>query len=172
MAKKTSTAHSDCFLEINGIEGESTDDAHPNTIEIQTYQFGSVTTRGGGIGDGLEPIPSVHDMLITAYSSSASPLLFKASLQGRLFSNDDFNNPPIKLFCRIAGGDQEDYLIIGLDDVLISSFDHGNAHDPDDAPLDRFSLSFGRLTVGYAPQNADGTLGTPNKIQHDLRSSP
>jgi type VI secretion system secreted protein Hcp len=172
MAKqKTAAAHSDCFLEIDGIPGESTDADHQGAIEIQAYQFGAATRSNVGTsagGDGQEVFASVKDLLITAYSSSASPLLFQAALQGKLFADHQKGDPPVKITCRKAGDKQQEYLTIELQDVLISNFQHGNSHDPNDAPLDHFSLNFGVIQFTVHPQKEDGSLGAPVKVAYDL----
>ena len=68
------TAASDYLLEIDGIKGESTDDRHRGTIEIQSFSWGmsnsGTTTVGGGFGFGKV---NIQDFNFTTKLSKASP---------------------------------------------------------------------------------------------------
>ena len=61
---------------------------------------------------------------------------------------------------RKAGGSQQEYLKIKLNDVLISSYALGADEDAP-TPQDAFSLNFVKLSYDYAPQKSDGSLDAP-----------
>ncbi|MBM3940680.1 MAG: hypothetical protein FJ318_07305 [SAR202 cluster bacterium] len=156
----------DYFLEIEGLKGESADSRHPGTIQIESWSWGvsnsGSASVGGGGGAGKA---SFQDFHFTAPTSSASPLLFLASASGK----------PIKkavLYARKGGGGKggdSDYLIITLNDVLVSSYQSsGNAGEP---PSDQFSLNFAKIEFSYRPQNKDGSLGAPIKTGWDLKTN-
>jgi len=50
----TATAAVDMFLKIDGVEGESKDQKHPGTIEIESFSWGMSNpgTHGSGGGGG------------------------------------------------------------------------------------------------------------------------
>lgn len=57
----------DMFLKIDGIEGESVDDKHPNEIELLSLRWGMnqgatmhVGTGGGGAGSSLRSVLHEH----------------------------------------------------------------------------------------------------------------
>ena len=74
----------DAFLKIDGIDGESTDDAPEGEIEVFSFSWGvtQTGTTGGGGGSGAGKASS-KDIPFTQRTSKASPLLFKACATGR-----------------------------------------------------------------------------------------
>lgn len=149
----TSTqASADYFLKIDGIEGESTDDKHKNQIEILSYSWGATQTGthagGGGGGAGKA---TFQDISFTTTTSKASPKLMEALAKGQHIKE-------ATLAVRKAGS-KEDYLIIKLEDIIVTSYQQDGANNA--VPTDSFSLNYAKIEFKYSPQNRDGSLGTP-----------
>ena len=68
---------------------------------------------------------------------------------------------------RKAGGSQQEYLIIKLNDVLVSAYSLGS-DEGESEPHDAFSLNFVKLSYDYKPQKADGSLDAPVHAGWDL----
>jgi type VI secretion system secreted protein Hcp len=109
----------DAFLKLEGVDGESTDDKHKGEIEVRSFQLASIqdaaanasrSSAGGGKGK-----VSIHDISFTKPIDKSSPALMKAATSGKHF-------PTAVLTCRKAGGSQQEYLVIKLTDVLVSSY--------------------------------------------------
>ena len=134
----------DAFLKIEGIDGESTDKAHPGEIEISSFSWGVANTGGASSGGGGGAGKAVaQDFHFSSAVSKASPNLMLACATGRHFNK-------ATLSCRKAGGGQFEFLKIRLDDCLISSYQTGGrAGDGDVVPSDQFSLAFAKIDFLY-----------------------
>jgi type VI secretion system secreted protein Hcp len=75
-----------------------------------------------------------------------------------------------KLTVRKAGKEQQEYYVVKLEDVLISSYQSGG-HAGGSMPTDQFSLNFSKIEFEYKPQKADGTLEAGIKSGYDVKSS-
>ena len=142
----------DSFLKIEGIDGESTDKAHPNEIVLESFSWGESnsggSSSGGGGGAGKA---SLQDFHFTMATSKATPNLMLACATGA-------HLPQATLTCRKAGFD---FLKVRLRDCLVSSFQLG-AHPTDtvysalggneDTPTDEATISFDRIDILYTVQ--------------------
>jgi len=153
------TAASDYLLEIDGIKGESTDDRHRGTIEIQSFSWGmsnlGTTTAGGGGSPGKV---NIQDFNFTTKLSKASPQLIMACATGQHIKS-------AKLFVRKQGSDTLDYYVITLSDCLVSSFQQGGttsgaAGGLDAAPTEQISLNYNSIAVQHTADDGAVTGGT------------
>ena len=136
----------DYFLKIDGIAGESTDDKHKGEIEISSFSWGvsnNIGSQSSGAGAGKV---SVQDFHFTLHTNLASPNLMLACATGK-------HIPKAVLTLRKAGGNHEEYLVINLQDCLISSFspDGTAVGNPkvDDRPVESISLNFNKIEWIY-----------------------
>jgi type VI secretion system secreted protein Hcp len=179
----------DCFLKIDGIEGESHDAKHKGDIDIHSWSFsehqkGSNAAGGGG---GVGKV-GMDDFQFTMHTNKASPRLFLACANGDHIKK-------ATLVCRKAGKQQQEYLTITFSDVLVSRFQmsvndsnfepylpvpylqtNGSSHSKSEAtpqiqPVDRVSLAFAKIEVEYKEQKADGTLGGPVMAGYNLKTN-
>ena len=166
-------AQSDYFLKLDGIDGESADRIHKETIEISSWSWGesNAVGRGRGGGGGGAGKVQMQDFHFKMDVSKASPKLFLACATGQHIKL-------ATLFVRKAGGDQpQDYLKIELTDILVSSYDVGGGQpSPGDAttpggdgsPSESLSLNFTKIVWTYMPQSADGSAAAPIVAGWDL----
>lgn len=155
---------SDFFLTIDGIEGESGQAGHKGEIEILSWSFGvsQTSSHGAGGGGGAGKV-SMQDFHFTAHVSKASPKLFLSCATGQHIKE-------AKLTVRKAGGGQQEYLVIKLSDVLITSYQVG-ASEGDAVPTDQVSINFTKIEYEYRPQSADGTASSPVRVQYDVKAA-
>ncbi len=146
---------SDYLLEIDGIKGESKDSKHKETIEIESFSWGATqlgaSSHGTGAGAGKV---SMNDFHFVMRNNSASPTLF-------LFCANGKHLKEAKLTCRKAGGTQQNFLVVTMSDVLVSSYQTGGSGGSDDIPTDQISLNFSKVVFTYTPQKADGSKDSP-----------
>jgi type VI secretion system secreted protein Hcp len=104
------------FLKLDGIIGGSTDKTHKQDIQIDSFSFGAQAagTQSSSSGAGAGKA-SIQSFTITKPLDKASPLLLQAIGQGKTIKEADL------LFCRKAGGEQQNYLEIKFSNVLVSS---------------------------------------------------
>ena len=147
----TANAAFDAFLKIDGVEGESTDDKHKGEIVIESWSFGATHTgasagSGGGAGKSC-----LSDLSVVKLVDKASPVLLSATMTG-------VHLPTATISVRKAGGKQQDYMIIKMSDVLVTSVQHSGGGE---TPTESLSLNFGQVKLTYHPQKPDGSLGAP-----------
>ncbi|HEY5313171.1 MAG TPA: type VI secretion system tube protein Hcp [Pirellulales bacterium] len=145
----------DYFLKIDGIDGESKDDAHQGEIDVQSWSWGETQsgTFGGGGGGGAGKV-SMQDFHFVMTMNKASTKLFLASATGQHIDS-------AVLTCRKAGTDPQEFLTITMEDVLVSSYQTGGSASGSLVPTDQISLNFGTIKFSYAPQKDDGSLDSP-----------
>ena len=152
----------DYFLKIDSVEAESTDDKHKGEIELESFSWGETNTAGGPGGGGSGKV-QVDDLLVTMHVSKASPKLMLACASGK-------HHKEAVLTVRRAGKSQQEFLIIKLKEVLVTSFQTvGSAES--DVLLDQASFGFSTIQMEYRPQKADGSLGPSVKAGWDVKNN-
>ena len=155
----------DYLLEIEGIKGESLDHKHKSAIEIESFSWGNSNdgsaAHGTGAGTGKVHFQDFH---ATTYVNKASAELMLACASGKHIKK-------AQLFVRKQGENQQDYLVITLEDILVSSYQCGGSTGSTNLPTDQFSLNFAKLKYEYKAQKADGTLEAPVTGGWDLKAN-
>ena len=147
---------SDMFLKLSGIKGESVDDKHKGEIDVLSWSWG-MSTGTAKVRKGTIAPKCIQDLQLTKLVDTSTPQLIMSGVMGETIKEGT-------LTMRKAGKDQQEYLVIKMTDILVSSYQTGGADG--DAPLvDAVVLSFGSIEGEYRPQRADGTLGTPVVFQ-------
>ena len=154
----------DYFLKLDGIKGESTADKHKDEIDIMSFSWGLTQAGtagfGGGAGAGKVQIQDFH---FTSKVSKASPQLFLSCASGK-------HIPSATLTARKAGERQQEFLVIKMNDILVSSYQAAGATGGD-LPTDQFSLNFAQIEYTYTEQKADGSSGGDNSAGWDLKGN-
>lgn len=156
----------DMFLNIDTIKGETVDKIHMKTtdMDVLSWSWGvsnSGTAHiGGGAGAGKA---NFQDISVTKYVDSASHALLGACATGEHF-------PKAKLTVRKAGKTQLEYIIIDLEEVLITSVSTGGSGG-EDRLTENISLNFAKIKFSYTPQKADGTLGDVLPFTYDIAAN-
>ncbi len=153
--------NTDYFLKIPGVEGEAEADGHKNEIEVESFSWGEVQpgTAGSGGGAGAAKAQK-QDFSFMKRMDKSSPKLMIACATGEHFKEG-------LLTVRKAGGTQEDYLKIKLENFLISSYST-SATGGDTIPTESFTINFSKLEMRYSPQKPDGSLGAEVKQTFDF----
>ena len=157
---------SDYLLEIDGIKGESKDDKHPGSIEIESFSWGAANpgnaASGGGGGAGKV---SFQDLHFASKTSKASPSLFLACAAGMHFKK-------AVLTVRKAGEKPVEYYKVTVADLIITSFNSaGDDTGQDSVPTDSFSLNFSRIEFSVSELNSDGQPGDTVTVSWDLKKN-
>ncbi|WP_240618427.1 MULTISPECIES: Hcp family type VI secretion system effector [Halomonas] len=139
------------FLKLEGIDGESTDHAHEDEIDVLSWSWGVSNSgtmhiaRGGGAGKA-----SFQDVQVVKYVDKATAGLLQAVATGK-------HVPSGTLTIRKAGGDEPvEYLVIELKSVLISSYQTGGSQG-EERLTESVTLNFEEFKVNYTPQDNDGS---------------
>jgi type VI secretion system secreted protein Hcp len=151
----------DYFLDIEGIKGDSTDKKFKGKIDVQSWSWGESNTSshgsGGGGGSGKVAMQTFHFTMTVGISS---PKLLLACASGEHIKK-------AVMTCRKSGTDQQEYLVMTFEDVMVESFQTGGSSGQV-IPVDSIGLSYERIKYEYRPQKADGTLDAPIAAGWDL----
>jgi type VI secretion system secreted protein Hcp len=153
----------DYFLKVDGIDGESFDAKHKNEISILNWSWGESQSGtmafGGGGGAGKVQMQDFH---FTMNVNKASPKLFLACATGQHIKS-------AVLTARKAGKEQQGFLKVTLEDVLVSQFQTNGVASADGLPVESVSFNFTTIHVEYKPQNPDGSLGAAIQAKYNLK---
>ena len=151
----------DIFAKLGDIKGESADDKHKDEIEVLSFSWGVTSLSGpGGPGTGAGK-PTFQDLSITHTIDKASPLLLKACATGLHLKEATITH-------RKAGKGQQEFLIIKMNDIIVTSVTHGASGDG--RGTENVSLAFAKVNFEYKPQKADGSLDAGLHFKYDLKA--
>jgi type VI secretion system secreted protein Hcp len=152
----------DYFLKLDGIPGESQDATHKEEISLLSWSWGEHQdgTAGHGPGLGAGKV-AFKDLRVVMRVDKASPKLLLACSTGQHINK-------ATLTCRKAGKDAQDYLVLLLHEILVSSYDiSGEGQHADNLPVVHVTLHFNRIEQKYREQAADGTVGKEVRAGYD-----
>jgi len=155
---------SDIFAKIGDIKGESLDSKHKDEIEVLSWSWGVQQTgtmaHGGGGGEGKA---SFNDFNFTHHVDKASPVLLKACATGEHIKE-------ATITVRKAGKGQQEFLIIKMNDVIVTSVTQGGSGGTD-GMSENVSIAFAKVDVQYKPQKADGSLEAGLHFKYDIKQN-
>lgn len=139
----------DMFIKIEGIDGESKDDAHEDEIDVLSWTFGMTQPGtfhvGGGGGAGKV---QVQDLSFIHQVDLATPVLMLKC------SNGD-HIPEAVLTVRKAGKDPLEYIIITMKKVMVTSISTAGG-STDGRLFENVTLNFAEISYKYAQQSDEG----------------
>ena len=152
------------FARIGTIKGESQDAQHQDEIEVLSWSWGvsrlDTMSHGGGGGAGKA---SFHDFSFTHHVDKASPVLMRACATGEHIKD-------ATITVRKAGKGQQDYLVINMTDVLVTSVSMSVSAEGD-ATAEGVTLTFAKVDLAYQPQKPDGSLDAAIHFTYDLKAN-
>ncbi len=145
----------DAYLYVDGVPGESTDDAHGEWMNIETYSHGvsmqvSEPDASGGLTGGDSDIAHVV----------VSKSIDKASVDLNLKCIKGEQLPVIKLELCQSTGDKHCFMRYTMTNCLLSKISiDGSSMGDDPKPSETLTIAFGKLQWEYTPIGADGSVG-------------
>jgi len=155
---------SDIFAKIGDIKGESLDSKHKDEVEVLSWSWGvsqsGTMAYGGGGGEGKA---SFNDFNFTHHVDKASPVLMKACATGEHIKE-------ATITVRKAGKGQQEFLIIKMTDVLITSVNPSGSGDSA-ATAESVAMQCAKVDLEYKPQKADGSLDAGLHFKYDIKGN-
>lgn len=155
----------DMFLKVEGADGESEDKAQKNWIEVLSWSWGESQTgsagKGGGSGVGKV---DMQDFAFTKYLDKSSPKLMFFCASGK-------HIPKVEFLARKAGGEQQKYMTVKFEDVLVSSYNTSNSSGSGSLPVESITLNFSKIEMEYFQQDSKGKTASAGKVHWDLRQN-
>src|SRR5580765_3734601 len=140
----------DIFAKIGDIKGESTDAKHKDEIEVLSFSWGVANSGGLEFGSGGSAGKATFQGLTIVHNiDKATPKLLEACATGTHLKDATITH-------RKAGKGQQEFLIVKMNDVIITGVTHGDTSDGGHA--ENVTMAFAKVDFQYKPQKADGTL--------------
>ena len=155
---------SDIFAKIGDIKGESLDSKHKDEVEVLSWSWG--VSQSGSIAQGTgggEGKASFNDFNFTHRIDKASPSLLKFCATGSHIKE-------ATITVRKAGKGQQEFLILKMTDVLITSVNPSGSGDSA-ATAESVALQFAKVDLEYKPQKADGSLDVGLHFKYDIKGN-
>lgn len=163
-AMSTAESGYEIHLDLASIQGESFSAAHPNEIEISSFQWGisnsPVNTVTGFIKGGKV---SMTEVTVTKSVDKSSVQLLKASATGQILKSAKIT------WSKSTGGKKpEDFITITLTGVLVSSVQQTSSRHGEGMGTETVTLSFDKVNVDYKVQDKTGLLISAGQMAYDL----
>jgi type VI secretion system secreted protein Hcp len=153
---------SDIFAKLGDIKGESLDDKHKDEIEVLSWSWGVASTASVSTGSGSAAgRPKFTDLSFTHKIDKASPLLLQGCATGKHLKDATITR-------RKAGKGQQEFLVIKMSDVIITSVSES---DGGDEQVETVSLAFSKVDVEYRPQKPSGALEAGIHFKYDIKAN-
>lgn len=143
------------YVKVDGVDGNSTDKAHPKWIEILGFRHGisQATSARSLSGHGATERADVGDFSVLKALDKTSPKLYLKCAKGERI-------PTVTVELARASGDSLTYMKWVLKDVIISSVTPSGASsevEHERFPTEEVTFNFGEIEWEYTPVKADGT---------------
>jgi type VI secretion system secreted protein Hcp len=154
------------------LDGNSTAKGHEKQIEVVSWShgFSQPTTAATKSADQQAVSRANHmDLNFTKFFDNSSDDITKACWTGAQMKE-------IILTCHRASGAADvgsaatDYLIITMEDVIISNYSISGGGD--ELPIENVTLNYTKIKYSFKPVSfEDGKAGSPVHITHDLSTN-
>ncbi len=151
------------YIQIDGIKGESTEEAHKDWIEVGSVQWGIGRAISSPTGGNREAsAPSISEITLTKTLDSTSPALFLNAVGGGASGGVTVK---LHLVETTAGGTGTVFYELILSNVLVSGISTSGSSG-DGPPQESISLNFTKIEIAY--NIADGK---PLRAGYDLATA-
>ncbi|MBN2335219.1 type VI secretion system tube protein Hcp [Candidatus Bathyarchaeota archaeon] len=149
LSSAESTGSSRIFLQVTGIEGESTEADHDGWIDVLSFTMGLSDPGGGATGSTRRRgTVVVDDIVVVKELDKSSPKLMEKCAGGMVI-------PSLVIeMCAGSGDSRAAFYRYTLENVMVTSFYCSGTDD--DVPVETFTLSFEEITVTYTEIDALG----------------
>jgi len=153
---------SDIFAKLGDIKGESLDAKHKDEIEVLSYSWGvsnaGSMAHGSGGGEGKA---TFQDISFVHVVDKATPVLMQACATGHHIKDATITH-------RKSGKGQQEYLIVKLNDVIVTGVAHGGSGETGQS--ENVTLGFTKVSFEYKPQKPDGSLDAGIFFKYDIKA--
>lgn len=148
-------AASDIFAKLGDIKGESVDSKHKDEIEVLSWSWGVIGPLRNSPKAPQQPVgpaqqSCAQDISIVKRVDKSSPTLFAIAAAGLPVSKATFS-------VRRSGEDPEDFLVVTLSDVIVTSVSQGGAQGSG-TPTESVTFGFSSAKISYKQQSDSGTV--------------
>lgn len=152
------------YLQIDGIEGDATHEAHKNWTDISSLSWGvqrQMNTLAGASQNREGTEPSVGQVTLTKISDRSTPKLITEAATGR-------TGKTAKIHLVTTGSPGDTYLDFILTNVLIAGY---SIESGGDRPVETITLDFTKIQTRYTPSDSTNTSQGPVISSYDVATS-
>ena len=154
----------DMFMKIGALKGESRDTVHKGEIDVLAWSWGLSNSGSAQVGSGAGAGKvNVQDLSFTKYLDKSSPDMMLATCNGKHFDK-------AVLTVRKAGEQPLEYLLITMEEVLITSVSTGGSGG-EDRLTENVTLNFAKVKVAYKEQTPTGGVGDKPEMGWDIAAN-
>ena len=138
------------FMNIDGVEGESTDEKHENEIMLTSCSFSA--HNASAYNNASKTVSKgqaiMADIAYTKEADKTSVMLFKACAAGKVF-------PKVTISFQTNTGDDKkiDFLVYELENVVVNNYNFSAAQSADESG----SLTYAKIRQVYDQRDEKGT---------------
>jgi type VI secretion system secreted protein Hcp len=151
------------YLKVEGASGESKDSKHKEWVDLDSFHWGvlqpSTAATGGGLGAGRA---AFLDLTCVCSLDKAN-----ASLLGKCAQGDHIAK--ITVSASKAGGEQQEYYKVELEDVIVTAVDINGAEGAEIKAS--YSFQSGKLKTQYKEQTDKGTMGASTDFGWNIKEN-
>jgi type VI secretion system secreted protein Hcp len=153
----------DIYLKVDGVDGESEDANHKNWIGVDSIAGGVANAGafayGGGGGSGKA---QWNDLAVRCKFDKCFATLMQKCAAGEHIGN-------VELSACKAGGEQQEFLNIKMQDVIISSINLSGSESTE--PMFDVGFNFSKITVQGKAQTSKGTMSGATVAGWDVKQN-
>ena len=149
------------YLKIPDIPGESQRAGHEDEIDIHDIQWAIEQTGSAAVGRGRRRARTdISPLRVRKYYDAASPYLALAVETGQAFDE------VVVSVRRDSGEAHLDYLVITMENVIVSSYGFGTDHEDDlgGRLTESVALEFEHVRLAYTRQAENGSAGDTHEV--------
>ncbi|MCU7917458.1 MAG: type VI secretion system tube protein Hcp [Candidatus Thiodiazotropha sp. (ex Dulcina madagascariensis)] len=156
----------DMFMKIEGIDGESTDDAHAKWIEIISFNHGVTQPTSGASGTGGRTGGRADFANFNAMKTidNATPDLNIKCAKGE-------HIPKVEVELCLATGDKHTFMKYTMEDCIVTSVIPGGTSGDESKPLEDISFAYGKVKWEYTPIDHTGKPGSTTDRTWNLETN-
>ncbi len=158
----------DAFLKCDGINGDSTDSAHAQWMEVESYSHGLSQALGGNIsaqGAITGGRVDAQDFSIVKRLDTATAKLSEYACAGKVIPN-------VVLQLHRATGQKQQFMEYTFKSAVISGLQNmGSSSTEDPVPMEEVSFRFAAFKIKYTITKADGTTAGDVPFGWDLEQN-
>lgn len=151
------------FLKLDGIDGESLDDAHTGEIEIKQWSWLTENHVRWDVNQGGQSTKvEIHEISLEKICDKASVTLYQNCVTGKHIKSGTIT-------CRKNDGEQKvEYLIVKLTDIMVTNVKFEGEDGP--SLKETVGLQFAKFRMDYKVQNDTGNAaGGAKSYEFDIQ---
>ena len=157
----------DMFMKIEGIPGESTDEAHTEWMELLSYGQGLSQSVSGtsGTGGRTGGRADFQHFSISKSIDSGTPDLAIYCASGK-------HIPKIEIELCLATEDKHTFMKYVMEDVIVSSVSQeASSGSTESRPTEEVTFAYGKLVWEYTPVDQKGAAGAASTRTWNLETN-